>query len=419
MNVLNGTNRLSNKQNGENDHRGYSNISDRILRLIWNEHRISRIEIAKRLGLARSTVTEMVKEIIDSGFVNEVGTGKSKGGRKPIVLEFQDDTRCILGIDIGQNHVSVALTNLRGKLLKWIEKSYPVRSDLEGTLNLVMELSDACLSDAKEGQKLMGIGVALPSPIDPVNPFVIPEVVLPEWKGRNQLERISERYKVPVYIDNDANLGAIAEHRWGAGRGIRDLIYIKTSTGIGAGYILDGEIYRGATGSAGEIGHLPIDIYGKRCVCGLRGCLVNYVGQHALEAKAEQLLEDYPESSLRNNKPSIIDIENAALAGDKLGLRIVREAAEYLGTAIAGWLNIMNPGMVIFGGDLARTGELLLEPIGEKFRHCTLVNSVADVKITTGELGAQAIAIGAATLAIEEIFAEPGILKDRTHPAAI
>ncbi|NUN10632.1 MAG: ROK family transcriptional regulator [Ignavibacteriaceae bacterium] len=419
MNVINGISRVNGKQSGENDLRGFGSISDRILRLIWNEHRISRIEIAKRLGLARSTVTEIVKEIIDSGFVNEVGTGKSKGGRRPIVLEFQDDTKCILGIDIGQNHVSVALTNLRGKLIHWVERSHPVRHDLEGTLNLVIELSDICLTRAKISQQLMGIGVSLPSPIDPVNPGVIPEVVLPEWGGRNKLERIAQKYNVPVYIDNDANLGAIAEHRWGAGRGVDDMIYIKSSTGIGAGYILDGQIYRGATGSAGEIGHLPIDIYGKRCVCGLRGCLVTYVGQHALEARAEQLFNDYPESTLKGKKPSIIDIEDAALSGDTLALRVVREAADYLGTAIAGWLNVMNPRMVIFGGDLARTGELLLEPIREKFRHCTIVNSVADVKITTGELGAQAVAIGAATLAIEETFAETDILKQKTHPAAL
>ena len=395
-------------------------VSDSILRMIWKEQQISRIEIARRSGLARSTVTEIVKELINKGFVAEVGTGESKGGRRPIVLEFQQENRCILGVDIGATHISVALTDLRGNLLEWMEVKHAVRNDPEGSLKKVFELCDACLATRNEGaKKLLGIGVSLPSPIDPVHPMWISEVVLPAWHGRNEIELLGQKYGVPVYVDNDANLGAIAEHRWGAGRGVKDLIYIKSSHGIGAGYILGGEIYRGASGAAGEIGHFPIDLYGKRCVCGLRGCLVTYIGAEALKARATQLFADYPDSILVGENPRIRAIEDAALAGDILAMRVVREAAEYLGIAIAGWLNIMNPSMVILGGDLARTGELLIDPIREKFSHCTLVHSVASVEIKTSELGPKAIAIGAATLAIDEVFAEPDILRQRPHPGVL
>ena len=395
-------------------------ISDSILRMIWKENQISRAEIAKRSGLARSTVTEIVKELIDTGFVKEVGTGASKGGRRPIELEFQQENRCILGIDIGATHIAVAMTDLRGNLLQWKEQSHPVRDDPAGSLKLAFELCDACLANREKGPKnLLGIGVSLPSPIDPMHPGWISEVVLPAWHGRNEIEQLGKRYGVPVYVDNDANLGAIAEHRWGAGRGISDLIYIKSSHGSGAGFILGGEIYRGATGAAGEIGHFPIDQYGKRCECGLRGCLVTFVGAVALKARATQLFTDYPESMLIGKDLRIKAIEDAALAGDMLAIRVVREAAEYLGIAIAGYLNIMNPRMVILGGDLARTGELLTDPIREKFSHCTLVHSVDNVEIRTSELGPRAIALGAATIAIDEVFAEPNILRNRPRPGAL
>ncbi len=395
-------------------------LSDSILRMIWKEQQISRAEIAQRSGLARSTVSEVVKELISTGFIAEVGNGKSKGGRRPIVLEFQQENRCILGVDIGATHISVALTDLKGKILQWKEVTHAVRDDPEGSLRLVFELCEECLATRNEGAKnLLGIGVSLPSPIDPVHPGWISEIVLPAWHGRNEIELLGKKYGVPVYVDNDANLGAIAEHRWGAGRGINDLIFIKSAHGIGAGYILDGAIYRGASGAVGEIGHFPIDLYGKKCVCGLRGCLVTFIGAESLKARARQLFAEYPDSILFGLNPKIKAIEDAALSGDELALRVVREAAEYLGIVIAGLLNILNPKMVILGGDLARTGELLIEPIREKYNDCTLAKSLAGVEIRTSELGSKAIALGAATLAIEEVFAEPNILRRRPQPGVL
>lgn len=409
------------KKNGNNNSNNWKipTITDTILRMIWKENQVSRAEISKRMGIARSTATEIVKGLIESGFVSEVGTGKSSGGRKPIVLEFKPETGCVLGLDIGATHISVVLTDLRGKVLQWREQKHPVRTDPEGTKKLVFELCDLCLATKDKSQRLINIGVALPSPIDPAHPELISQIVLPEWHGRNDIEQLGQRYGVPVYIDNDANLGAIAEHRYGAGRGVSDLIYVKSAYGVGAGYILGGEIYRGATGSAGEMGHLPIDIYGQRCVCGNRGCLATFVGAEALGARSRQLFADFPESSLNGLNPTISAIENAALAGDPLARRVVREAAEYLGIAIAGWINMMNPTMVILGGDLSRTGELLVEPIREKIRRGTLVNSNLNVDVRISELGSKAIAIGAATLALEEVFAEPNILKQRVHPGAL
>ncbi len=265
-----------------------------------------------------------------------------------------------------------------------------------------------------ESQRLIGIGVGVPSPIDPEDPHRLSEVVLPEWGGRSGLEGLHERFDAPVLIDNDANLGALAERWWGAGRDIDDFAYIKMATGIGLGHILDGKIYRGAAGFAGEIGHLAMDPHGEPCVCGLRGCLTTLVGTKALVARASELLEEHPESMIAGKPVTLAAIEDAALAGDSLALQVVREAAEYMGIAVAGLLNLMNPSMVILDGGLARVGELLLEPLRESVRRRTLVSSVAAAEIRTGELGPQTVAVGAATLVLDAALANPRLFQ-RAH----
>jgi predicted NBD/HSP70 family sugar kinase len=382
-------------------------LADAVLRLIWEERRISRAEIARRAGLSRSTVSEIVGEILPMGLVAEVGEGPSRGGRRPIVLEFQDEACVILGVEMGGAHVAVVLTDLRGKVLAWESREHPVRSDPPGTRRVIAELCQACLDTPEAaGRPLVGIGVAVPCPVDPTDPDRLSTVVMPAWDGRLGLDALGERFGVPLFVDNDANLGALAEYWWGLDGESDNLTYIKVATGVGSGHIIGGEIYRGATGVAGEIGHLAIDPHGGPCVCGLRGCLVTLVGAQALEARATELLAEYPQSSLAGSLPSVHDIENAALEGDPLALQVIQEAARHLGTAVAGLLNLMNPAVVILGGDLARVGELLLAPLRERVHRRTLVSSVAAVEILVSTLGPRSVAVGAATAVLKAALSE-------------
>ena len=379
-----------------------SALEQSVLRLIWHEHRISRAEIARRTGLSRSTVTEIVDELLPTQLISEVGVGPSRGGRPPIVLEFNYDAACILGVDMGAAHVAVALTNLRGEVLAWRHEFHSVRTDPEGTRALISELCGSCLADVPGSRsRLIGLGVAAPCPVDPNHPDEFSEIVLPDWRGRAGLKPIATRLKVPLFVDNDANLGALAERWWGAGRGVDDFFYVKVATGLGSGHFIQGKVYRGATGVAGEIGHMAIDTQGKPCLCGLRGCLVTLVGAPALVARAKELRAEYPDSSLPKNKPSIEAIEDAALLGDPLALQIVREAAGHLGIAIASLLNLMNPRLVIIGGGLARLEDKLLEPLRDVIRNRTLVSSLAVAEITTSALGPRSIAVGAATYVLD------------------
>ncbi len=385
-------------------------LADSNLRLIWKEQRISRAEIARQTGLARSTVSEIVGELFPTGLIAEVGIGPSRGGRPPMVLEFKDDAFAILGVDMGAAHVAVALTDLRGRVLAWAHQSHPVRADPQGTRALIEKLCDRCLADWEPGVKrLVGIGVAVPCPVDPRHPDRFSEVVLPDWHGSSGLAILTKRYGVPLRVDNDANLGALAERWWGAGRGIDDFAYIKLATGVGMGHVIRGRIYRGATGVAGEIGHMAIDPHGGPCVCGLRGCLATFVGAPALVARARALLADHPESVLAGTEPTIESIEDAALASDPLAVSLVQEAAEHLGIAVAGLLNLMNPAMVIVGGGLARLGDVLLAPLRETIGHRTLISSLVACEIRTSELGTRATAVGAATMVLEEALADSSL----------
>lgn len=395
-------------------------LKDSVLRLIWRENQISRAEISRQLDLSRSTVTEIVKELIPTGLIAEVGNGESSGGRKPIMLQFQDDAKVILGIDIGATHVSVALTNLRGKLLFWKEKKFAVREDPDGTLQLIEKLCSECLSTFKLGSSmLLSIGVSVPSPVDPIRPEYLSETIIPAWHGKSGLEKLREKYGVPVYLDNDANLGALAEHWWGAGKNVNDLIFVKISNGIGAGYIMGGKLYRGSKGIAGEMSHMPIDPNGRLCGCGLRGCLATVVSAWALQERVKTLANLYPDSSLLNSSLSIIDIEDAALAGDPLATQVVLEAANYLTIAVTSLVNLMNPDMIIIGGSLSRLGDLVLKPIQNKMDETALVSSVSKTQLRTSMLGSKGIAIGAATLAIEQAFIDPKILRKNIVPAVI
>lgn len=382
-------------------------LADSVLRLLWQEQTISRAEIARRADLSRSTVSEIVGTLLPTGLVSEGGPGESLGGRRPIMLHFEDDACGILGVEMGASHVAVALTNLRGRVLHWELRDHPVRTDPEGTRKLVAKLCEASLAAQRRAARLVGVGVAVPSPVDPRHPFALSEVVLPVWKGKSGLESLRERFGVPVWVDNDANLGALAEYWWGAGRGVSDFAYVKIGTGVGSGHVIGGELYRGSTGTAGEIGHLSIDPNGEPCICGLRGCLATLVGSPALVKRARTLLPEYPGSMLEGTEVTMISIEAAALAADPLALRVTREAAEFLGIAVAGMLNLMNPSVVIVGGGITGLGDRFLEPLRETVRMRTRVSSVAGATIVMSELGPQSVAVGAASLVLKEALANP------------
>jgi glucokinase-like ROK family protein len=371
---------------------------------------MSRADIARQTGLSRSTVSEIVADLLDSELILEAGDGPSRGGRRPIILKFIDSAHVILGVDMGSTHVSVVLTDLRGQELAWEHSDHPVRTDPEGTERLISRLCEALLARHEGARKrLLGVGVAVPSPVDPLRPKQVSDILLPHWRGYGVMEQLQVTHGVPVLVENDANLGALAEHWWGAGRGLDDFTYVKLGTGVGSGHMIGGEIYRGATGVAGEIGHMVIQPDGLPCSCGNRGCLETLVGTRALMRRVEELLPDFPESQLNGASIAVDLIEEAAMDGDALAMSLVQGVALDLSAALAAVMNLLNPAAVILGGALARLGPLLVAPVMEAARSQTLANSVAASRIVTSELGPHATAKGAATLVLESALEDPSM----------
>ncbi len=377
-------------------------LADAVLRLIWQKHQMSRAEIARKANLSRSTVSEIINEILPLGVVAEIGEGPSKGGRRPIMLEFQDDSCVILGVEMSGTHIVIVMTNLRGHIIRSESADHPVRKDPQGTRELIARLCENCLNHkSRNGRPLLGIGIAVPTPINPADPNRISKVVLPDWCEKLELSFLEDQFNVPVMIDNDANLGAIAEQWWGLGRKKNNFAYIKVSTGIGSGHIINGEIYRGSNGTAGEIGHISIDPKGKKCICGLNGCLATIIGGNAILERVKELSIDFPDSSLVGKDNTISLVWDAAISGDPLALIIAEETATNLGVAVAGLINLMNPSLVVIAGELAHLGDHLLEPLRDSVRTRTLISSADSVEIVTSELGPNSVAIGASTMVLK------------------
>ncbi len=223
--------------------------------------------------------------------VGKVRRAVTRSPRGPIPAALmQDDARSIAGVDMGATHVRVALTNLRGKVIVFLEQRHPVHDDPQGTRVLIAQLISDCLARAgSSAGDLIGIGIAVPSPVDVRHPDRLSRLAMPAWEGGNGLTELHDRFHVPMLIDNDANLGALAEHWWGVGRGVNDFSFIKLASGVGAGHFIDGRIYRGAGGVAGEIGHMAIDTSGSQCGCGLRGCLTTLIGERMPPAESFSL----------------------------------------------------------------------------------------------------------------------------------
>jgi predicted NBD/HSP70 family sugar kinase len=386
-----------------------------LLRLIWRERLISRAELARQTGLSRSSISAIVADLLTTGLIRETGAGDSRGGRRPILLGFDDDALAIVGIDMGAAHISVAVTDLRAQVKSWQSSSFPVRSDPREALRQMRDLIDKALADAKmPRERIVGMGVAVPSPVRPADPDHLSKVFVPEWDKVSPVQMLESTYGVPVVMDNDANLGALAEQWWGAGQDGRDLAYVKVATGVGAGLIIHGDIYRGTTGIAGEIGHIPVDASAGRCVCGLDGCLNLLVGTDALLERTRQKRGEFPASALPRRGLNVNRIVEAAFEGDTLARRVVEDAGEHLAIAVAAMLNLLNPATVVFGGSLTRAGELLLRPLRKNLVDRTLSASIKESQFVISSLGIEGIARGAATFVLQAALKDPKVFP-RLH----
>ncbi len=368
---------------------------------------ISRIELSRQMNLTRAAITTIVADLQSEGLVREVES-HYPSGRRPIVLEINPERGYVVGIDMGATHVTILVTDYSARVVRELDETLDINAGPAVCLPRVEELVHRILAEAGLTLKdVSAIGAGVPGPVV-AGVGVSGPPIMPGWDGYPIRDDLAKRFGLPVSLRNDAELGAIGEWAYGAGRGERHLAYIKVGTGIGAGLLLDGQIYGGANGSAGEIGHVTIDESGPICTCGNRGCLEALAGGRAIARRAIQevnsgrrtmLAEITPTSNIRSR-----DVIAAARRGDLVSQQIVSEAGVHLGTALASLVNLFNPSMVVVGGGVAQIGDLLLEPIRETVHQRSLLPASRSVRITSALLGRRSSAMGAVVQALSIVL---------------
>lgn len=346
---------------------------------------VSQADIARQTGLAPATVSSIVRELTGSGLVDvEPGSG-----RRGTTVALARGAGVVAGVDFGHSHVAVALGDLTGRLI--IEQRTPIDSGHAHAAGLaeVNRILDSLLErEGIDRAAVRTLGLGLPAPL--TDGVVRTSAILPGWVGVNAVTAARGALGAVVHTENDANLGALAEHRHGVARGHHSSVFVKVSSGVGAGIVIDDQLFHGSGGTAGEIGHLTLDDNGPVCRCGSRGCLEAYTSTVALQAMMDLQLPG----------ATTDDIVGAARDGNVSALRALEDAGLHLGWALASVVNLLNPSLVVVGGDLARAGELLLESARIGLRRHAL-DAVASTPVVASELGERASLVGAVLLAAE------------------
>ncbi len=352
---------------------------------------LSRAQISELTGLNKATVSSLVQDLIDSHLVVENGPGQSSGGRKPVMLLFNGTAGYAIGIDLGVNYIRGLLVDLEGNVIAEQQRSLKQQA-VDHVIEQLIACIELLINDAPESSYgIVGIGVGVPGIVDDNGTILF----APNLKWRQvELQRLlEERFNLPVTIDNEANAGAQGEQKYGAGRGIANQIYVSVGIGIGTGIILNKELYKGASGFSGELGHLSIEYDGKACSCGNRGCWELYASENALlESTASLGFENLEELLL------------AAAAGDERVIAHIRSIGDYLGAGIANIVNVFNPDVVIIGNRMSRAAEWLEPAVQAAVDQRTLSYHRERMRILFAELKEQSAVRGAAYYAISTFF---------------
>jgi glucokinase-like ROK family protein len=355
----------------------------------------SRAELARRTELSRTTVASIVVDLQQEDLVVEReddGGASPRGGRPPRLLSFSRSAGAAIGIDFGKRHLRVAAADLSHAILAEAERELRTDEPAEGGLETAVQLVDQVLREADLSRsEVIGVGLGLPGPIDMRSGRVGSSSILPGWIGVRAEEELGSRLELPVHVDNDANLGALAELHWGAAEGRRNAAYLKVSTGIGAGLIIDGRLFHGSAGMAGEIGHTILQEEGPVCRCGKRGCLETLAGAAALV----ELLHGTHGTDLTTQQ-----LLRAAADGDSAARRVLADAGRHIGTALATLCDLLNPELIVVGGELSAAGDVLLDPLREQVHRHAIPATARGVDIVPGVLGPRAELLGALALVL-------------------
>ncbi|MEE6273720.1 ROK family transcriptional regulator [Georgenia wangjunii] len=366
-----------------------------VLGLLRERGPLSRADMARELALSPTTASSLVTELVDEGLVVEDAEPAlpQRRGRPARRVRLATAPGLLAGVDVGRRHVRVALADRDEQIRAERDVPLAVGHARELTTDLVLDVLDELLDELGAGRgDLSALGIGLPGPLDSSTHLIGVGAILPEWVGFDVVSVLRAELGIPVSIDNDANLGMLAESRHGAARDVAHAIYLKVSTGLGAGILINGALHRGAVGSAGELGHTPLDPDGIVCRCGSRGCLETVASVTAILDMLRPTLG--PQLTLD-------DVLALAARGDRACERVLEDVGRSIGRGVAVLGNLFDPALVLLGGPLAAAGEPLLDAVRETVRRTCIPSIGSRLRVEASALGARAEVLGAVSLAAE------------------
>ncbi len=382
----------------------------KVLKLLRDEGPLSRVELADRLGVSRTTMASEVSRLTELGLAEGAGPAASRGGRRSTLVDLSSDVRFV-GVAIGATTVSVALTDGRLTVLGQRSVDMDVRLGPEPVLARALELTHKVL--AEHGvTRPAGVGVGVPGPVDFHGGMPVSPPIMPGWDGYPVRDALARELGCPVLLDNDVNVMALGEQHSGVAKAARDFLFVKIGTGIGCGIVVDGQLYRGVDGCAGDIGHIRVEEFGPTCACGNTGCLEAFFGGSALarDALAAARGGRSPAlASLLAEKGELTgaDVAAAVTMGDPYTVQMIRDGGHRVGWVLASLVSFFNPGLIVIGGRVARLGHPLLAEIRGVVYRRSLPLATGNLPVVLSEMGDDAGVVGAAALISDAIYAAP------------
>jgi len=383
-----------------------------IIGLIRKYREISKASLSNATDFSRSKITGCIESLLAKNIIVSNQSNEYTGGRHSKTFSLNGDLGLVVGVDIGATSIDIGIADFSGKLLHRYGEDAVVRDGPIKILGRVCTLIEKMLDENQlDANQLHGIGIGVPGPVDFSIGTLVSPPIMPGWDRYPVIETIQQWFPTAtVVVDNDVNVMALGETYHGAGKGVDNLIFIKIGTGIGAGILCEGKIYRGTNGCAGDIGHIGVDKNGPLCHCGNKGCLEAVaagpaIAERSLEAaqtgKSPILLKKYED---HGQVLTAEDVGAAAREGDAYAIESIRESGQNIGDVLAGLVNFYNPGMVVIGGGVANLGNLLLSSIRQAVLHRSLPLATKDLHIVFSKIGPDAGVIGAINLAMDYLF---------------
>lgn len=376
-----------------------------VIKALYFNNMISALEISKLTGTSIPTITKHIEELIAGNFIVEKGFAASNSGRRPMVYSLIADKYYILSVAIDQFYTRMVVVDFNGDFITAINEVEINTKDPGALENLIASVSSFMTHSGVDRNKIFVAGISMPGLIDlneGNNRSFFPV------QGTSLRSLLSERLKIPVFIDNDSSVIALAELKFGIGRTRSEVMVINLSWGIGLGIIINQKIYRGFKGYAGEFSHIPLFDNDRICSCGKKGCLETQASLITIEDNALEEINkgEFTTLKLTNGKVSISAIISAALNGDTLSIKLISYAGYQIGRALAILIHVLNPEVIVLSGRATQAGKFLLPPIQQAINEHSIPTITDDIDVRLSENGIDAQLIGTAALAIEQITKE-------------